>query len=218
MWTDDEVRMLIDERKEGNDHYHSLGGGSCKRAWWTSTAAKINQRYRTTYTGRQASEKFHGIVKDCRLMELSLSEDPRGKQTRNGERYHVEFRSGFWKKPKLQRQRSQRSQKLQRQQQDPDQDHKLRSQQQQQQQRQDQLRSQQQQQQQHQQNSDHPDQDQKLRSLEDQKVVQIFDELLRSQQQQQDQQVVQVFDDELEREDSSQASQSSLAIWEIDDD
>ncbi|GET52719.1 hypothetical protein GLOIN_2v1781315 [Rhizophagus irregularis DAOM 181602=DAOM 197198] len=165
MWTDDEVRMLIDERKEG----------------------------------RQASEKFHGIVKDCRLMELSLSEDPRGKQTRNGERYHVEFRSGFWKKPKLQRQRSQQSQKLQRQQQDPDQDHKLRSQQQQQQQRQDQLRSQQQQQQQHQQNSDHPDQDQ-------------------NQQQQQDQQVVQVFDDELEREDSSQASQSSLAIWEIDDD
>ncbi|CAB4379643.1 unnamed protein product [Rhizophagus irregularis] len=27
MWTDDEVRMLIDERKEGNNHYHSLGGG-----------------------------------------------------------------------------------------------------------------------------------------------------------------------------------------------
>ncbi|CAG8761437.1 16542_t:CDS:2 [Rhizophagus irregularis] len=58
MWTDDEVRMLIDERKEG----------------------------------RQASEKFHGIVKDCRLMELFLKRDPRGKQTRNGERYHVEFR------------------------------------------------------------------------------------------------------------------------------
>ncbi|UZO13493.1 uncharacterized protein OCT59_004991 [Rhizophagus irregularis] len=119
MWTDDEVRMLIDERKEGNDHYHSLGGGV--------------------------------------LMELSLSEDPRGKQTRNGERYHVEFRSGFWKKPS-------KYLILNLQQQDPDQDHKL--------------RSQQQQQQQHQQNSDHPDQDQKLRSLEDQKVVQIFDELL----------------------------------------
>src|ERR1043165_1337258 len=67
MGTDDEVRMLIDERKEGNDHYHSLGGGSCKRSWWTSTAGKINQRYRTSYTGRQASEKFHGIVKDCRV-------------------------------------------------------------------------------------------------------------------------------------------------------
>ncbi|CAG8783306.1 7095_t:CDS:2, partial [Rhizophagus irregularis] len=46
MWTDDKVRMLIDERKEGNAHYHSLGGG------------------------RQASEKFHGIVKDCRSIEF----------------------------------------------------------------------------------------------------------------------------------------------------
>ncbi|GES81162.1 hypothetical protein RCL_jg18000.t1 [Rhizophagus clarus] len=35
---------LIDERKEGNRHYHSLGGGNCKRPWWTSIAGKINQR------------------------------------------------------------------------------------------------------------------------------------------------------------------------------
>ena len=67
MWTDDEVRMLINERKDGNEHYHSLGGGNCKRAWWTSTAGKINQRFRTSYTGQQASEKFHRIVKDCRV-------------------------------------------------------------------------------------------------------------------------------------------------------
>ncbi|CAB4378271.1 unnamed protein product [Rhizophagus irregularis] len=63
MWTDDEVRMLIDERKEGNAHYHSLGGGNCKRAWWISTAGKINQRFKTVYTGRQASEKFHVLEK-----------------------------------------------------------------------------------------------------------------------------------------------------------
>ncbi|PKK63881.1 hypothetical protein RhiirC2_788264 [Rhizophagus irregularis] len=77
MWTDDEVRMLIDERKEGNAHYHSLGGGNCKRAWWISTAGKINQRFKTVYTGRQASEKFHGS----------------GKITKNGERYYLEFRN-----------------------------------------------------------------------------------------------------------------------------
>ncbi|GBC26771.2 hypothetical protein GLOIN_2v1876583 [Rhizophagus irregularis DAOM 181602=DAOM 197198] len=93
MWTDDEVRMLIDERKEGNAHYHSLGGSNCKRAWWISTAGKINQRFKTVYTGRQASEKFHGIVKDCRSMELSIIKDPRGKITRNGERYYLEFRN-----------------------------------------------------------------------------------------------------------------------------
>jgi hypothetical protein len=67
MWTDDQVRMLIDKRKANNNHYHSLGGGNCKRAWWTSLAGKINQRFRTYYTGQQASEKFHGIVNDCRV-------------------------------------------------------------------------------------------------------------------------------------------------------
>ncbi|GBB93932.1 hypothetical protein RclHR1_22590001 [Rhizophagus clarus] len=96
MWTYDEVRMLINERKKDNEHYHSLGGGSCKQAWWTSIAAKINQRFRTSYTRWQASEKFHGIIKDYQLMELSFNGDQRGSsQTRNGERYHLEFRERF---------------------------------------------------------------------------------------------------------------------------
>lgn len=65
-WNNDEVRMLIDERKEDNERYHLLGGGS-KRAWWTSTAGKINQRFRTQFTGQQAAEKFHGLVKSCKV-------------------------------------------------------------------------------------------------------------------------------------------------------
>jgi hypothetical protein len=32
-------------------------------------------------------------------MELFLVGDPRGRRTRNGEMYHEEFRSLFWKKP-----------------------------------------------------------------------------------------------------------------------
>ena len=32
-WNEEEVRMLIDERKADNEHYHTLGGGR-KRAWW----------------------------------------------------------------------------------------------------------------------------------------------------------------------------------------
>jgi hypothetical protein len=66
-WNDDEVRMLIDERKTNNALFHSLGGGNCKRVWWQLTAGKINQRYRTRFTGRQASEKFQAIVKDCKV-------------------------------------------------------------------------------------------------------------------------------------------------------
>jgi hypothetical protein len=32
-------------------------------------------------------------------MELYLINDPRGKETRNGRMYHIEFRSFFWRKP-----------------------------------------------------------------------------------------------------------------------
>jgi hypothetical protein len=65
-WNDDEVRMLIDERKADNEHYHSLSGGR-KRAWWMSTAGKINQRFRTNFAGQQVAEKFQGLVRDCRV-------------------------------------------------------------------------------------------------------------------------------------------------------
>ena len=65
-WNDDQVRMLIDERKESNEQYHLLSGGS-KRAWWNTTAGKINQRYRTSFTGQQAAEKFHGLVSSCKV-------------------------------------------------------------------------------------------------------------------------------------------------------
>ena len=66
-WNDEEVRMLIDERKASNVHYHSLSGGNCKRAWWASTANKVNQRFRTYFSGEQAREKFQGIVRDCQV-------------------------------------------------------------------------------------------------------------------------------------------------------
>lgn len=67
MWNDDQVRMLINERKSRNDYYHQLGGGNAKRAFWTEVASKINQRFRSQFTGRQASEKFQGLVRDCRV-------------------------------------------------------------------------------------------------------------------------------------------------------
>ncbi|GBC52600.1 uncharacterized protein OCT59_028768 [Rhizophagus irregularis] len=221
MWTDDEVRMLIDERKEGNAHYHSLGGGNCKRAWWISTAGKINQRFKTVYTGRQASEKFHGIVKDCRSMELSIIKDPRGKITRNGERYYLEFRNKFWKKPRLQFQRSQtqlqrqRSQTQQQQQQrDQNRQYRDRDRDQNQNQDQDQKKLLSQQQQQQDQDQNQEDQDQKLQRQQQQ---QQQDQQRQQQQQQQDQEqeVVQIFEEE---EGGSQSSLASLAIWEIDDD
>ncbi|CAB4435412.1 unnamed protein product [Rhizophagus irregularis] len=158
--------------------------------------------------GRQASEKFHGIVKDCRSMELSIIKDPRGKITRNGERYYLEFRNKFWKKPRLQFQRSQtqlqrqRSQ-TQQQQQQRDQNRQYRDRDQNQDQDQDQKKLLSQQQQQQDQDQNQEDQDQKLQRQQQQ------------QQQDQEQEMVQIFEEE---EGGSQSSLASLAIWEIDDD
>lgn len=66
MWNDDSVRMLIDARKRDNVSYHRLSGGT-KRNYWDELASKINQRFRTYFTGHQASEKFQHLIRDCRV-------------------------------------------------------------------------------------------------------------------------------------------------------
>ena len=66
MWTDDQVRMLIDIRKAKNDYFHQLRL-NMKSAFWKETANKINLCFETRYSGRQASNKFQDIVRDCRV-------------------------------------------------------------------------------------------------------------------------------------------------------
>ncbi|PKC00038.1 hypothetical protein RhiirA5_428786 [Rhizophagus irregularis] len=71
-----QLRMLIDERKNNNECYHDLVEEG-KKMFWKELASKINLRFGTKYTG--GNEK--------------------GKKTRNGEKYYEEFSSKFWKKP-----------------------------------------------------------------------------------------------------------------------
>ncbi|PKY53354.1 hypothetical protein RhiirA4_471501 [Rhizophagus irregularis] len=41
MWTTEQLRMLIDERKNNNEHYHDLVEGG-KKMFWKELASKIN--------------------------------------------------------------------------------------------------------------------------------------------------------------------------------
>ena len=71
MWTDEQIRKLIDERKNNNDHYHDLVEGG-KKIFWKGVASKINLEFGTRYTGVQVNEKFQGIVRDYRVSKIFI--------------------------------------------------------------------------------------------------------------------------------------------------
>jgi len=66
MWTDDQVRMLIDERKANNEYYPNLSDGG-KSTFWEELVCKINIKYKTKFSGQQAREKFQGIIRSCKV-------------------------------------------------------------------------------------------------------------------------------------------------------
>lgn len=72
MWTDEQIRKLIDERKNNNEYYHGLTEGK-RKIFWKETASKINLQFGTKYTGQQVKEKFQGIVRDCRVNKYSFN-------------------------------------------------------------------------------------------------------------------------------------------------
>ena len=40
MWTEEQLRMMIDERKNNNEYYHTLHEGR-KMIWWGQVASKL---------------------------------------------------------------------------------------------------------------------------------------------------------------------------------
>ncbi|GBC44804.1 hypothetical protein GLOIN_2v1874283 [Rhizophagus irregularis DAOM 181602=DAOM 197198] len=73
MWTDRQLRVLINERKNENDNFHELSG-NIKHNFWKGLASKINLEFGTTYTGRQCKEKFNGLVRAYKKMQLYIEE------------------------------------------------------------------------------------------------------------------------------------------------
>jgi hypothetical protein len=62
MWTDDHIRLLIDQRKSRNEEYHKLPGKS-RLDFWNDVARTINRNFGTVYTGHQSQQKFNNLVK-----------------------------------------------------------------------------------------------------------------------------------------------------------
>jgi len=66
MWTDEQLRVLIDNRKENNAMFHELAGNG-KRIFWKKVSTKINLRFGTSYTGAHCKEKFESLKRDCKV-------------------------------------------------------------------------------------------------------------------------------------------------------
>jgi hypothetical protein len=61
-WTDAQIRILIDERRNRNDEFHDLGRD--RKSFWNSIAVKINRETGTTFNDYQCKEKFSNLVWD----------------------------------------------------------------------------------------------------------------------------------------------------------
>jgi hypothetical protein len=66
MWTDEQLRVLIDNRKDYNNEYHDLVGNG-KRNFWKNVSTKINLRFGTCYSGAHCKEKFEGLKRDYKV-------------------------------------------------------------------------------------------------------------------------------------------------------
>lgn len=69
MWSDPEVRLLINQRRDRNVEFWSMAGNS-KVPFWMSVAGKINSEFRSSYTAEQCKEKFQNLVRDNKVRKL----------------------------------------------------------------------------------------------------------------------------------------------------
>jgi hypothetical protein len=69
MWSDEQLRIMIDARKDFNVEYHKLFEGK-RSMWWQELAVKINLKFGTRYVGKQVSDKFQSIVEDVRVSKI----------------------------------------------------------------------------------------------------------------------------------------------------
>ncbi len=72
-WSEREMQLLIDLRKERNVDYWRRFGRS-KVPFWNEIATKIEEDLGTKFTGVQCKDKFKGMVKDCKVSKILVKE------------------------------------------------------------------------------------------------------------------------------------------------
>ena len=65
-WSEEEMQLLINLRKERNEDYWRRFGRS-KVPFWNKIAAKIQEDLGMAFTGVQVQDKFKSMVKDCKV-------------------------------------------------------------------------------------------------------------------------------------------------------
>lgn len=70
-WSEEEMQLLIDLRRDRNNDYWRRFGRS-KLPFWNEIAAQIEEDLGTTFTGVQARDKFKGMIKDCKVSKIHV--------------------------------------------------------------------------------------------------------------------------------------------------
>jgi len=65
-WSQEEMQLLINLRKEKNECYWRRFGRS-KVPFWDEIAMRIQEDFNMSVTGVQAREKFKGMIRDCKV-------------------------------------------------------------------------------------------------------------------------------------------------------
>src|SRR5436305_543 len=60
-WNEQQIRLLINQRKHRNDEYHQTVGRS-RVPFWNSVARRINRSVGSNFTGEQCRRKFDNLV------------------------------------------------------------------------------------------------------------------------------------------------------------
>ena len=69
MWTQNQIKLLIKERRENNEYYWDLVGNG-KMNFWDGVAVKINLEFGMNYSGKQCHEKFQSLVCAYRVSKM----------------------------------------------------------------------------------------------------------------------------------------------------
>jgi len=72
MWTENQLRDLIEKRKTENENYHELNN-NMRYNFWRNVASDINIKFGTTYSGKQCKEKFYRLVRAYKIYKKNIS-------------------------------------------------------------------------------------------------------------------------------------------------
>ena len=72
-WSDEEMQLLIDLRRERNEDYWRRFR-RLRLPFWNEIAVTIQERFTIAFNGLQAKEKFKGMVKDCKVSKILVNE------------------------------------------------------------------------------------------------------------------------------------------------